>query len=178
MSAIVLTPCGDTLIPELAVKTLETDAFEIVISQTAQNAFTQINEQLRVHPIRCPVCNRYVERIDPNLNGPKRFPLSEGIFSRIKFSPLNVELKGLEGTANKVHNLIFFTRVEEGNIINRGQNSRDNGKTYQRLAELANDFNGLVSSFGESSGELSIGCLLPGKPHLISKGYRKIVPKV
>jgi len=54
----------------------------------------------------------------------------------------------------KVEHTIRFTRIEMANIVDKGANSNDDGETYKRLAELANDFGLLVSAFGPVFGRL------------------------
>lgn len=154
MSAITLAPCSHRLFADESIKIFEAGAHTIVINETAQDAFAQINEQLKIAPAKCPLCTLNVERIDPSPEGKRRFPLSESIFSRIQISPLNVDLNAMENTAAKIHHVIHFTRVEIANIINQGQSSSDGGSTYRRLVELANDFNGLVSTCGSVVGRI------------------------
>jgi len=54
----------------------------------------------------------------------------------------------------KTGNIIRFKKVELSNIVNQGKNSNDDIETYRRLAELADDFNMLVSAFGPVFGRI------------------------
>jgi len=54
----------------------------------------------------------------------------------------------------KTENTIHFKKVELSNIVDQGKNSNDNMESYRRLAELADDFNMLVSAFGPLIGRI------------------------
>lgn len=152
MSALTLSPCGHTPTVDQFFTSIGYNSFTVSINESAQNAFAQLNEQLR--DAKCPLCKRNIERIVPGSAGSQKFPLNDSIFSRISISPLNMELRAVENTAAKVNSVIHFNRIELSNIVNQGLNSNDNGRTYRRLAELANDFNCLVSAFGSVLGRI------------------------
>lgn len=154
MSTITLSPCGHSLSPEQTMKTLGEKTRVIRIDEIAQPAFAQINEQLQKFPLNCPLCSRRVEKIDPNKVENLRFPMSISIVEQLQISPLNVNLHSVGNREAKSLQRIHFKRIELNNIINKGQHSNDNGTTYQHCVDLANDFNGLVSSFGNVYGRM------------------------
>lgn len=154
MPSVILSPCNHNVIEEQCVKAFETQPFTIEVGGVANDAFSQINEQLKDVEIKCPLCERHVERINPSPISNKRFPLSYSLFSRINISPLDVELHEKDNPAAKIKNVIHFTRVEIANIMNQGRHSNDEGMTYGRMAELSKDFNMFVSSLGSIIGRI------------------------
>jgi RimJ/RimL family protein N-acetyltransferase len=67
---------------------------------------------------------------------------------------LKVNLSNKDNWLTKVEHTLKFTQIKLENIENKGNDSSDNGETYRRMAELSNDFNMLMTSFGPVFGRL------------------------
>jgi RimJ/RimL family protein N-acetyltransferase len=168
-----LDPCQHKLDATQCISIFDNGDLTITIDEVTQNVFTQINKQLGIKHI-CPLCRTRVKKIVPEN---KRFPLSDSIFSRVKVSPLNVKLHEAGKTAAKVENVIHFRKVELANITNKGRDSIDDGETYQRLAELADDFNGLVSAFGGFLGRILFWTPVSWKAGVFIREMKKATEK-
>ena len=102
---------------------------------------------------------------------------------RLILSPLQIILSvpaSGAGTGNNetiTEDILHFKQVELNNIINQGKNSNDNRETYERLTELANDFNMLVSAFGSVVGRILYWLPTSWKATVYIKELEKAIEK-
>lgn len=154
MSCVTFFPCKDSIDHDQCINAIKEKAFIITFDERTQDVFQQINDQIGDIPVTCPLCERTVTRIGPSQEGITHFPLSTHIFSMVQISPFRVNLHEKNNTAAKIEEVIHFKRLELVNIENQGRNCVDGGETYQRLAEMANDFQMLTSAFGPMFGRI------------------------
>lgn len=154
MSAIQAYPCKHSLGGAQCVQAFASSDLVVRLDAEARDVFAQLNAQLTDVAVSCPLCERRIEAIEPVKDGTGLFPVSTALMAKVRVTPITVELKAAADRVEKVRTVINFRRVTLRNIQHGGRDAIDGGVTYGRLAELADDFNGLTSAFGWFVGRL------------------------
>lgn len=153
MSTPVVTTCGHGLSAADCASLLSKNPLSIRVDNSVRDAFVQLNEQLNVFRVACPVCTTRLTGIAPRPGSSGAFPLTDETFARLSIPPLAVDLKANKRQAAETTS-ILFQRIELQNIVDGGKSAQDDGRSYRALAELANDCSGLVSMLGPVVGRL------------------------
>ncbi|MCP5507134.1 MAG: GNAT family N-acetyltransferase [Chlamydiales bacterium] len=150
-SAIHVTPCEHEIEFEQLPNFLENNELEIRVDEEATSVFEQINKSVMERNILCPVCSMKISKIDSES---ATFPLSKQTFPFFVLAPIKVSMHERNNKDAVKITTLTLHEVKMANIVNEGTTSDDDGETYRRLSEVANDTITLISIFGPVAGRL------------------------